>query len=112
MDEFPNNWSELVKLSQNASPPDFQGLSLGDRLFDFALDKATRNLSSELSMSFVIVKKRIIAELKNNRVAKQNATSTIRFLRDVNSDLFLNCPNCGQENDEEWKICDCGYEND
>jgi hypothetical protein len=114
--EEPNNikksfytWQDLLHSAKNLSPTTFSSNSLGNEILDFALNKACKNLS-ELDIPHIVIKKRLIEELKAKRI--KTPISVIRFLRNIDTDLFLECPECSTINDLEWDVCkECGFKN-
>lgn len=110
---YPDNWVDLIAMAKQAKSPDFSQNTLGDDLLNFGLEKCARSLSKIINeLSFKEAKQRIIKELKSDRVASNNAESTLRFLRNVNVDIFLVCPECGYENAFDWEFCEqCKSEN-
>ena len=114
-ESYPDNWVLLINIakSSNIPPPNFSsGKKLGHALLDHALERSTRNITNQIDIPFREVQSRLVSELKQNRVAKANALSTLRFLRDADVDLFLECPECGADNEPDWVVCEnCKYKN-
>lgn len=113
---LPNNWVSMINMakSMDVPSPEFNSNSkLGNKLLDHALEKSARAISEETDVPVREVTAKVWSELQNSKVAKKNAISTIRFLRDIGSEIFLECPECGFVNSPNWEICEnCGNKND
>jgi len=113
--QLPNNWVSMINMakSMEVPPPDFSvNNKLGHKLLDHALEKCARTISEEIAIPHREVAARVYSELQNSRIAKKQAVSIIRFLRDIGSEIFLECPECGFVNSPDWEICkNCGKSN-
>ena len=107
-----NTWSGLLRQSNTISPPVFTSKrTLGNEILDYALQKSVNQVQF-VALPEDEIKDKIFRTLKQNRVAKKSALSTVRFLRDVNGSLFVDCPECDYENEPGWIYCaNCGTEN-
>ena len=116
IEEFPNNWIDIAKLvkSSEVPAPIFTSKNdLGHKLLNSAMEKRAREISQEIDIPVREVIEKIWAELKNNRVSRISSISTIRFFRDIDADIFLECDECGFINTPDWENCkNCGKKND
>ena len=107
-----SSWSGLITQSSKLPPPIFnKNKTLGSNVLDYALQKSIDQVQF-VALSEENIKNKIFQALKQNRVAKKSAISSVRFLRDVNGSLFVDCPECDYENEPGWVRCEnCNYEN-
>lgn len=110
--EPEKTWNGLLRQANNVPPPVISRKpTLGNAILDYALRKSVEQVEF-VGLPRNEIQDKILKELYCNRVAKKTAVSTIRFLRDINSSLFTDCPECDYENEPGWLICDnCHAEN-
>lgn len=110
--KLPNNWTSMISMAKSTEvpPPVFSNNSkLGHRLLDHAIEKRAREISEETDIPFREVAEKVWSELKSSKSAKKHAASSIRFLRDIGSEIFLECQECGFINSPNWENCkNCG----
>jgi len=101
-------WASILSKAALIAPPRIgEGVEgLGDTFLNAALEKATMRLASLSGYSSDEAMKEIMTRLRENRVARKSAVSCVRFLRDVDPEWLLACPDCGESNEPGWETCD------
>jgi len=106
------NWSELIRQASISEPPRFDKTGyLNNELLNAAMDKAIYEIFEKTNYSLSYIRYNLWNFLKEDIHARNDAVSTIRFLRDFDINKFTMCPECGEDNEGGWELCVyCGYD--